>query len=397
MTTNTASSLTQIFGELRPDTAEAAILECLGRGVVVADRAMRIRYRNAVAARLLPEGPDLGSALSGIRPVGLFTGWTKEVLRVLDAGEVLRFDGTLPGATAESPTLVSLCCRPFRDQPAARPSGVLIVIEDLTEHAVDDASQVTGRLASLGRVAARVAHELNNPLDGILRYINLAIRLVGDADQLKLKSYLTESRTGLIRMIHIIGDLLEFSRRTEGAFEEMNINEVIEQGIRAVAAAAEDRKVVIAADFHRQAMPVVRGSRLYQVCCNLFKNAIDAMPSGGRLFITSGLADDHVVIRVADTGVGLPAATEKVFEPFFTTKPPGQGTGLGLAICKEFVEDMHGAISAAPNPEGGAVFTVRIPVSSCHEPSPVAARVTTSPRRDPTGPAAFAARDRHER
>jgi len=241
----------------------------------------------------------------------------------------------------------------------------MILIQEIdAAHSSEQQQDVSRRLASLGKLAARVAHELNNPLDGILRYINLALRIVGDAPQPKLKAYLAESRIGLMRMVQIIGDLLEYSRATSGEFDEVGINEVIEEAIRASAAAAEENHVVVAADFQTPAMPTVRGSRLYQVCCNLFRNAIDAMPSGGRLTVTSGIVDDEVIIRVADTGIGLPEPIEKVFEPFFTTKPPGKGTGLGLAICKDFIEDMQGTITASHADNGGAVFTVRIPIAN---------------------------------
>jgi len=146
--------------------------------------------------------------------------------------------------------------------------------------------------------------------------------------------------------------------------EETGINELIEQAIKTCTAAADANRVVVTADFQTESMPKVRGGRLYQVWCNLIRNAIDAMPGGGRLAITSGLVEGDVVIRVADTGVGLPEPVEKVFEPFYTTKPVGKGTGLGLAICKELVEGMQGTISATNVASGGAVFTVRIPVSA---------------------------------
>ncbi|MCH7873611.1 MAG: HAMP domain-containing histidine kinase, partial [Planctomycetes bacterium] len=112
------------------------------------------------------------------------------------------------------------------------------------------------------------------------------------------------------------------------------------------------------------------GTRLYQICCNLLKNAIDAMVDGGHVSITTSVVDEHVVIEFADTGPGLPDDGDAIFELFYTTKEPGTGTGLGLAICKEYVEAMQGTITAAPGDEGGAVFTVRIPVSACqHRPS----------------------------
>jgi signal transduction histidine kinase len=234
-------------------------------------------------------------------------------------------------------------------------------------------------LASLGKLATRVAHELNNPLDGILRYINLAMRLVDDASESKLKDYLAESRTGLMRMVQIISDLLEFSRCTEGNFEQTNVSEVVEQAIRAHASTADESHVIVAADFQTQDMPSIRGSRLYQVCCNLIKNAIEAMPEGGRLSITVGSAADHVIIRVADTGTGLPDPPDEVFKPFFTTKEPGKGTGIGLAICKDFIEDMQGTITASPGEDGGAVFTVRIPQGSFQRPLPLQAPAEDKP------------------
>ena len=168
-----------------------------------------------------------------------------------------------------------------------------------------------------------------------------------------------------MRMVQIIGDLLEISRCTEGEFDNVCINRVIEQAIQAHAATAEDNKVVVAADFHSLEMPSIRGGRLFQVLGNLIKNALDAMPEGGRLTITSGVTGGEVVIQVCDTGGGLSHPPETIFEPFFTTKAPGEGTGLGLAISRDFMEVMGGTLAAANQPNGGAVFTVRLPVDRC--------------------------------
>jgi len=305
----------------------------------------------------------------------VFDGWSALLRRVLDAGETLRFQCALTPLHAPSAVLATLHCLPLRERGAARTNHAVIRLEqEARQDAVLDRLEVSGRLAALGKLAACVAHELNNPLDGILRYINLAMRVADDAPGSKLKSYLAESRTGLMRMLQIIGDLLEFSRATDGEFDGMNINEVVEQAMRGSASAADAAGVTIAADFQTRDMPAVRGSRVYQVCCNLIKNAIDAMPHGGRLSVTTGVIGGDVVIRVADTGVGLPEPVEKVFEPFFTTKEPGKGTGLGLAICKDFVEDLGGNITAAQGESRGAVFTVRIPLKSCKIPLPLYAR-----------------------
>jgi signal transduction histidine kinase len=104
---------------------------------------------------------------------------------------------------------------------------------------------------------------------------------------------------------------------------------------------------------------------LFQVFCNLAKNALDAMPNGGELRIATSLAaDDTIMIELHDTGTGLPAeSTEAIFEPFFTTKEGGKGTGLGLAICRDIVESCHGRITARNAPDGGSIFSVYLPVA----------------------------------
>lgn len=361
------------------------MLDSLPLGVVVLDTDGRILRRNARAQSLLPHADELPSVFVSVEPIELpldhevsrgggaagFPGWPTIILRVIEQDLTINLRCTL----AISHSLVWVQCSPLRTGGQSRANGAIMLLEPLADApGADRQHEVSRRLASLGKLAARVAHELNNPLDGILRYINLALRVVGDAPESKLKAYLSETRTGVMRMVTIIGDLLEYSRTTAGEFDDMGINEVIEEAIRHLASSADERKVVVTADFQCSAMPRVRGSRLYQVLCNLIRNSLDAMPDGGRVTITSGIVNEEVVIRVADTGEGLPEPTEQVFEPFFTTKPPGKGTGLGLAICKDFIEDMGGTISAANSERGGAMFTVRIPTHKCAAPAAAMAR-----------------------
>jgi signal transduction histidine kinase len=370
MSVDTQSLTSPPTGNVQPGGVAADVLDSLDAALLVVDRNERIRYRNATATAWLPDGPDLQTVFAEARFLEAFDGWSALLRRVLDAGDTLRFQCALKLLNASPAMLATLHCTPLRERGPRRATGAVIRIEqEAKQDAVQERLEVSRRLTSLGKLATCVAHELNNPLDGILRYINLAMRVADDVPGSKLKSYLAESRTGLMRMLQIIGDLLEFSRATDGEFDGMNLNEVVEQAIRSSASAADAGGVIVAADFQTRDMPSVRGSRIYQVCCNLIKNALDALPNGGRLSITTGVVDSDVVIRVADTGIGLPEPVEKVFEPFFTTKEPGKGTGLGLAICKDFVEDMGGSITAAQGEPNGAVFTVRIPVKSCHASS----------------------------
>lgn len=350
------------------------VLDCLPAALLVVSESGLVQYRNARAGNILSDGSTLDAVLASARFLDPFDGWPTELKRVLTTGKTQRLEAALCGVDGSSRVLVVIQLSSIPEAATDHPVSVAVLVTDGAQRDVAEGQlEVSQRLTSLGKLATRVAHELNNPLDGILRYINLAMRLVGDEPESKLRSYLSESRIGLKRMARIIGDLLEYSRTTDGAWDASSINEVVEQAIRSLAAAADEAGVSLAADFQTLTMPFVSGSRFYQVCCNLIKNAIDAMPDGGRLCVTTALIDDEVVVRVSDTGAGLPDPPEKVFEPFFTTKGPGKGTGLGLAICKDFMEDMHGSISVAPGDACGAVFTVRLPIASCHGSPPPAA------------------------
>jgi signal transduction histidine kinase len=240
--------------------------------------------------------------------------------------------------------------------------GVVIRIDEAGSGGVDGGqSDVPRRLASLDSLTTRIAHELNNPLDGILRYTTMALRLAEETHEAKLASYLTQSRSGLVRVVQIIGELLEMARSTRGEFDRAVVNDIVQQALDSCQDAIADCGIVVTIDFQTQDLMAMRGTRLYLACCNLIRNAVDAMPDGGRLSITTGQANGSTMIQIADTGMGFAAAPEKLFEPFYTTKPPGRGTGIGLSLCKEFVEEMGGTISAELGKEGGAVFTVKIP------------------------------------
>ncbi len=222
----------------------------------------------------------------------------------------------------------------------------------------------TERLASLGKLASKVAHELNNPMDGILRYINLTMRIVEQENLEKAKEYLTQCRQGLTRMIQIVSELLEFSRSTYAPFEHVKIEQLIEDAIKTMDTKAETLNVRILSSY-APGIPKIRGGNLFQVFCNLIKNALDAMPEGGQLKISTYLtADNTTVVEFRDTGAGFdPGNTKVIFEPFFTTKDKSKGTGLGLAICKDLIERYNGRITAENAPGGGSIFTVYLPAT----------------------------------
>ena len=214
----------------------------------------------------------------------------------------------------------------------------------------------------VGKLAARIAHELNNPLDGILRFVNLALRVKGEDDP--ARRYLEQARKGLLRMVRIIRELLEFSRSAITAFEHTSINGMVEEAVRSLESQASARGVVIEKTLVEE-LPNVRSGDLFQVFCNVIKNAIDAMPQGGRLQITTKFVGNQIRVTFADTGVGiLPELMDKIFEPFFTTKDVTEGTGLGLAISKDIVEKYGGTVRVESEVGKGSTFEVSIPVEN---------------------------------
>jgi signal transduction histidine kinase len=217
------------------------------------------------------------------------------------------------------------------------------------------------RLAAVGKLAARVAHELNNPLDGILRYLNLATRVM-NTDTASAGRYVEEARKGITRMVHIVRQLLEFSRNARDGDETGNVNKLLDEAIQSFAESARERGVTVICNYDDPPAPV-QATNLFHVFCNLIKNALDAMPSGGTLTVSSRSDETAVRVTFEDDGAGIPPnVIDHIFEPFFTTKPSGEGTGLGLAICREVIDRAGGTITAENVRPHGACFRISIPV-----------------------------------
>jgi len=346
------------------------VFHSLSLGVIVFDPELRVVLRNQAAESMLPAGDSIAEILDSAAVESRYENWAKQLRQVIETSQQRTFDGVTCKVAEGETRLLNLRCAALTDVTTGQAIGGLLIVEDATVRiTMERRLAVSERLAAVGKLAARVAHELNNPLDGIMRYINLAIRVTesGGPSEQAIR-YLNEAYKGLSRMVKIIGDLLEFSRTSYAVFEEANVNRFVEDAIKALQDKAGMARVAIVSVLD-EGMPVLRaGSNLFQVFCNLIKNAIDAMPDGGTLTITTKKADRDVLVIFEDTGAGLPEDVEQIFQPFFTTKPPGQGTGLGLAICKDIVEKYNGKIYAENRPEGGARFTVVIPADSLAAP-----------------------------
>jgi PAS domain S-box-containing protein len=256
--------------------------------------------------------------------------------------------------------MLTLSASPLRDGQK-RVTGGVVVIEDVTERSrMERRLAASERHAVIGKLAARVAHELNNPLDGILRFINLSIALKGEDDP--TREYLTECKKGLERMVGIVSSLLEFSRSTYPTQHDTRLNEVVEEAVRTLRHRAEQQKIEVTYTFDEN-IPEMRCGELVQVFLNLTKNAYDAMKEGGTFKVATRLDGQQAIATVADSGCGMPdEILNRVFDPFFTTKGPSEGTGLGLAICHDIVEKHGGGISVDSEVGKGTTFTITLPV-----------------------------------
>ena len=226
------------------------------------------------------------------------------------------------------------------------------------------------KMAAIGMLAGGVAHEINNPLGGILAFTQLMKRdAQGNAP---LIADLEEVERAAVRCKKIVADLLDFSRVSkERERRVMDVNVLLEKVFPFIQREVRALNVELAFD-GAGSLPQVVGipDRLQQVFLNLMTNAIHAMPKGGKLTVISRAVDGDrtVEIVVKDTGVGIPEEIRgRIFDPFFTTKEPGKGTGLGLSISYRIVTEHGGELICNPGADGiGTEFIVRMPaVESC--------------------------------
>jgi two-component system NtrC family sensor kinase len=217
------------------------------------------------------------------------------------------------------------------------------------------------KLASLGRLAAGVAHEINNPLTGVLTFAHLLKEKpnMDEQDHQDLDLIIHETS----RAAEIVRGLLDFARERAAIKEALSINDVIQKTIRLIRNQKLFDRIVIEEDLARN-LPQVEGdmNQLQQVLLNLSLNACEAMPDGGRLIVRTLAGERTVVTKITDTGSGIKREHyDQVFEPFFTTKPAGKGTGLGLSVSYGIVRQHGGGLEFESQEGQGTTFTITLP------------------------------------
>ena len=242
--------------------------------------------------------------------------------------------------------------------------GRLIIFDDVTDRTELEKRLVQAdKLSSIGLLAAGVAHEVNTPLAVISTYAQMLAKQVSEDEQ---KSKLLEKiARQTFRASEIVNSLLNFSRTSTTAFDDIDLNKVV----RETAALIEHQlaKAGVAVNLNlEEPLPPIRGNggKLQQVLLNLFLNARDAMESGGVLSVRSWSGNDLAHVEVSDNGPGIPAENlARIYDPFFTTKAAKKGTGLGLAVTYGIVKEHGGAIEAESRPGAGTRFLMEFPLA----------------------------------
>ena len=256
--------------------------------------------------------------------------------------------------------------------------GTVCFVRDLREirrleREVEDQARILhqDKMMSLGRLAASVVHEINNPLAGILNYCRLMLRILGrgrvSSDHLeKFTRYLDLVEKETDRCSQIVSNLLTFSRKSDTAFKPIDVSDLLQRCILLCQHKLELNQIRLEQSIET-GLPDIQGdfNQLQQCIINLVFNGADAMPDGGTLTLSASRAETSQTVRltVSDTGTGIAEQDmPHIFEPFYTTKDEGYGVGLGLSTLYGILQDHQGSVQVESEPGKGTSFTLHLPV-----------------------------------
>lgn len=254
--------------------------------------------------------------------------------------------------------------------------GTLSSGEDITKRKQTEEELIRSeKLVSLGQLAASVAHEVNNPLAGIMVYVKLLLKKyrANEIQTEKTEEQLIKMEKELDRTTRIIKSLLDFARLSEPSMRPVDINKVIEAALQLVGNQINLENIILEKNLDTQLPPVLADvDKMQQVLINIILNAIQAMPEGGQLRIATSAADSIYIndsfkkavrVDISDTGVGIPRENlDKLFNPFFTTKEKGKGVGLGLSVVHGIIGKHKGRIDVDSELNKGTTFTIYLEV-----------------------------------
>jgi two-component system NtrC family sensor kinase len=347
------------------------ILESLDDGLLVIGPGDQVIRWNASLERLygVPRAAVVGKTVDR-----LFDAHVIELLQSIrreypEGHTAFRVPITARGTRDGQPLLVNLTTVPLQSMaamasaPSAPSAATIVILEDITERTqMEEQLRISEKMASLGLLAAGVAHEVNTPLTGISSYTQMLLENADPADPRTPVLEKIEKQT--FRAARIVNGLLNLSRPNAAEQSErtvVDLNDVIGDVLSLLEHQFERGSIKVRRELHPSPVNVFGYEfKLQQVFLNLFLNARDAMTSGGWLTISTRLDGGEAVAEVSDTGNGIPPEhLARIYDPFFTTKPMGQGTGLGLSITYGIVREHEATIQCDSVPGKGTRFEIR--------------------------------------
>jgi PAS domain S-box-containing protein len=344
------------------------ILESIDAGILVLDLDGRVARWNRPLEALYGQRREatLGRTLDEIFPES-FLEALRGSLVLGDREEIAHiYKLHLPSADGRS-LMVNVALAPFQLGSGER-CGTILILEDITARVrLEEQLQHSEKMASIGLLAAGLAHEVNTPLTGISSYTQM---LREQVDNLDPKAELLEKiEKQTFRAAKIINNLPNFSRSSSAELERLDLNKVVLDVLSLLEHQLDKSHIKLRKELAAE-LPPVRGNenRLQQVFFNLILNARDAMPRGGWLTLATSADEDTVIVEVMDTGTGIKREhIKRIYDPFFTTKGIGRGTGLGLSVSYGILQEHGGAIFVDSSPGKGTTFQVALPAVTLAE------------------------------
>jgi two-component system, NtrC family, sensor kinase len=344
------------------------VLETLPLGVFVLDTDFNVVRVNSAGGRALACDPNVRGPLSRLLPPEPAKAVQTLLREAFDSGRV---------ASIEKEIVVAGDTKIFRltaarvEAESDRGTHAVLLVEDVTlAKRLERQMLLTERLTTAGRLAAAVAHELNNPLATIAGCAESLHGRLGDGDPAtvtepaEFRQYLRLIEEEAYRCKEITGSLLHFVRDPGSQRTPTDLNAIVLKAAELLSHQSRFARSRVVTELDPDLPPAaVNEGQLRQVCLGLASNALEAMDGRGTLTIRSRRGRGEVEIELEDEGPGIPEQNlSRIFDPFFTTKPPGQGTGLGLAIAQGFVNDHGGRIEVSSVIGKGSIFRVVLPL-----------------------------------
>jgi PAS domain S-box-containing protein len=349
----------------------SAIVESSEDAIISKDLRGTVTSWNAAAERVFGYRAEemIGRPIITIIPPELHPDEDR-ILATIARGERIEHFETVRVAKDGERVDVSLTISPIKDEKGIIVGAAKIARDITLRRKTEQALHTTERLASVGRLAATVAHEINNPLEAVINLVYLARHSDNPSE---VKPYLAAAEEELVRVSHLTKQTLGFYRSSQTAIP-IRLGSMVKSLASVFSSRVRNKEIDFQSQFRHDPEIVGIPSELRQLIANLISNSIDAVPRRGRVRVRLSCGREKraerregVRLTVADSGPGIPRAVRaRLFEPFFTTKKD-VGTGLGLWVCKGIVEKHHGQIrvkSRRDNGKSGTVFSVFLPLDT---------------------------------